>query len=75
VNAYDRFGLLHDITGILRRERTNVQSIHTMTDKKNNKVCVNMVIEVAQLNRLLETLERIEQLPNVLKARRTVAAA
>ncbi len=34
-----------------------------------------MVIEVAQLNRLLETLERIEQLPNVLKARRTVAAA
>ncbi len=75
VNAYDRFGLLHDITGILMRERTNVQSIHTMTDKKNNKVCVNMVIEVAQLNRLLETLERIEQLPNVLKARRTVAAA
>ena len=73
VFAYDRFGLLHDITGILMRERTNVQSISTITDKKSNKVNLRMVIEVAQLNRLLQTLEQIERLPNVLSARRTVS--
>ena len=73
VRAYDRFGLLHDITGILLRERTNVQSISTVTDKQNSRVCIKMVIEVAQLNRLLQTLERFEQLPNVLSARRTVS--
>ena len=68
--AYDRFGLLHDITRILMLERTNVQSISTSSDKSNNRVSIRMVLEVSQLNRLLQTLERIERLPNVLSARR-----
>lgn len=75
VSAYDRFGLLHDITGILMREQTNVLSINTLTDKQTNRVALKMVIEVAQLNKLLQTLEKIEQLPNVMNARRTVSAA
>lgn len=74
VAAYDRFGLVHDITGILMRERTNVQSITTVTDKHSNQVSLKMIIEVAQLNKLLQTLEKIEQLPNVMRARRTVSA-
>ena len=36
ISAYDRFGLLHDITRILMLERTNVQSISTSSDKSNN---------------------------------------
>lgn len=75
VIAYDRFGLLHDITGILMRERTNVQSISTVIDKQNNRVSLKMVLEVTQLNRLLQTLERIERLPNVLSARRSISVA
>ncbi len=74
VAAYDRFGLLHDITGILMREQTNVLSINTMTDKQTNRVELKMVIEVAQLNKLLQTIEKIEQLPNVMNAKRTVSA-
>ena len=74
VIAYDRFGLLHDITGILMRERTNVQSISTVIDKQINRVSLKMVLEVEQLNRLLQTLEKIERLPNVLSARRSVSA-
>lgn len=72
IAAYDRFGLLHDITGILMREQTNVHSMTTLTDKANNRVSMKMVIEVTQLNRLLQTLEKIEQLPNVMSARRTI---
>ncbi len=71
--AYDRFGLLHDITGILMREETNVLSVITNTDKQNNRVNLKMTIEVPQLNRLLQTLEKIEQLPNVMSARRTIS--
>ncbi|MDA0273353.1 MAG: RelA/SpoT family protein, partial [Proteobacteria bacterium] len=74
VVSYDRFGLLHDITGILMREHTNVQSMTTVTDRPNNRVTVKMVIEVVQLNKLLQTLEKIEQLPNVMSARRTVSS-
>ena len=73
VIAYDRFGLLHDITGVLMHERTNVQTISTVTDQQTNRVTIRMVIEASQLDRLLQTLEKIEQLPNVMTARRTVA--
>lgn len=73
VAAYDRFGLLHDITGILMREQTNVLSVVTHTNKQNNRVSLKMVIEVSQLNKLLQTLEKIEQLPNVMSAKRTIS--
>ena len=75
IRAYDRFGLLHDITGILMRERTNVQSISTIADNQNSRVSLRMVLEVSRLNRLLQTLEKIERLPNVLSARRSIATA
>jgi GTP pyrophosphokinase len=74
VLAYDRFGLLHDITGILMREHTNVRSTTTATDRHNNRVSIKMVIEVVQLNKLLQTFEKIKQLPNVISARRTVSS-
>ena len=74
VTAYDRSGLLYDITGIFMREDTNVLSIQTVSDKQNNMVILKMMIEVTKLSRLLGTLERIEQLPNVINARRTITS-
>lgn len=74
VSAYDRSGLLYDITGIFKREDINVLSIQTLSDKKNNIVILKMVFEVAKLSRLLGTLERIAQLPNVITARRTITS-
>ncbi|MBT7878818.1 MAG: bifunctional (p)ppGpp synthetase/guanosine-3',5'-bis(diphosphate) 3'-pyrophosphohydrolase [Gammaproteobacteria bacterium] len=74
VLAYDRYGLLHDITGILMREHANVRSTTTLTDRHNNRVSIKMVIEVVQLNKLLQTLEKMKQLPNVTSARRTVSS-
>ncbi|MBU98180.1 MAG: hypothetical protein CL429_03710 [Acidimicrobiaceae bacterium] len=73
VIAYDRFGLLHDITRILMHEHTNVQSMTSFVDKASNRVSIKMVIEVAQLNKLLQTLEKTIHLPNVLSARRTMS--
>ncbi|XOV90023.1 MAG: RelA/SpoT family protein [Pseudomonadota bacterium] len=74
LDAYDRPGLLYDITGILMYDKTNVTSLSSLTDKRNNRVALSMVIEVGSLNALLTTLEKIEQLPNVISARRTNAA-
>jgi GTP pyrophosphokinase len=73
VNAYDRRGLLHDITGVFMREETNVIAMNSQTDRPNNRVLMSMVIEVNGINRLLKTIEQIEQLSNVITARRTVA--
>lgn len=74
VTAYDRSGLLYDITSIFMREDTNVLSIQTVSNKQNNMVILKMVIEVTKLSRLLGALERIEQLPNVINARRTITS-
>ncbi|MFT4851816.1 MAG: GTP pyrophosphokinase [Candidatus Pseudothioglobus sp.] len=73
ITAYDRHGLLHDITGVFMREETNVIAMNSQTDKPNNRVLMSIVIEVSGINRLLKTIEQIEQLSNVITARRTVA--
>lgn len=72
--AYDRPGLLYDITGIFMHENTNVITLNTEIDKHNSHVSLKMVIDVGSLNGLLRTLEKIEQLSNVITARRTIAA-
>lgn len=75
VVAYDRPGLLFDITSIFVREDTNVVSINTTQDEQDARVVLSLVIEETSLNRLLRTLEKIEQLSNVVTARRTTASS
>ena len=74
VTAYDRSGLLYDITGIFMHENTNVISIYTVPNKPENTIILKMDIEVTRLNRLLRTLEKIGQLPNVINARRSISS-
>jgi len=73
VRAYDRSGLLYDITGIFMNESTNVVSIHTVSGESRNQVTLKMQIEVDKLTQLLRILEMIEQLPNVMTARRSLS--
>jgi GTP pyrophosphokinase len=73
VQSYDRPGLLYDITGIFMRETTNVLSIQMEIDKQKNLATLKMQIEVSKLSKLLRMLELIEQLPNVISARRSIS--
>ena len=68
ITSYDRPGLLHDITGVLMLENTNVVSMHS--GKRDRNVALTMEIEVASINGLLQTLEKIERLSNVISAQR-----
>lgn len=70
VEAYDRFGLLHEITGVFVEQQSNVIEMNSTTDKHNNRVSLTMIMEVTSLNELVRTLEKIEQLVNVISARR-----
>lgn len=74
IAAFDRRGLLYDIAGVFMQDSTNVISMNSVTDKHSNRVALQMVIEISSLNGLLTTLEKIEQLSNVISARRTIAA-
>lgn len=71
VDSYDRPGLLFDITRIFFDELINVIMMNSVTDKVRHTVNIKVTIEVASLERLIRALELIQQLPNVISARRS----
>jgi GTP pyrophosphokinase len=70
IEAYDRSGLLRDITSLLDTEKVNVSALQTLSDKKNNTVAMEMTLEVRGYTELSRILARIAQLPNVSSVRR-----
>ena len=66
IEAYDRHGLLHDITGLFANARINVLSINTLTNKQSNTATMRLHVEVPNLASLSKLLERIDRLKNVV---------
>jgi len=72
VTAYDRSGLIHDISGILADRQINMSSLSTGKRDRYNILPVYMTLEVPDLKTLTRVMAKIEQIPNVIEARRTV---
>ncbi len=70
IEAYDRQGLLRDITGLFANARINVLSINTQTNKNRNTATMRLRVEVPDLGSLSKLLERINRLKNVVSAMR-----
>tara|TARA_R110001592_G_scaffold363248_6_gene682402 strand:+ start:103664 stop:105889 length:2226 start_codon:yes stop_codon:yes gene_type:complete len=70
IEAYDRQGLLRDITGLFANARINVLSINTQTNKNRNTATMSLRVEVPNLGSLSKLLERINRLKNVVSAAR-----
>ncbi len=72
IKAYDRPALLKDITALLSNEKANVYALQTNSDKHHNMVFISLTIEIDGLSSLSRLLLKLEQIPNVLEARRQV---
>lgn len=72
VTAYDRSGLIHDISGVLANRDINMSSLATGKRDRYNILPVYMTLEVPDLTTLTRVLAKIEQIPNVIDARRSV---
>jgi len=70
IEAYDRTGLLRDITNLLANEKVNLLSMNTISTKESNTALIRFSIEVGELDILSKLLHRINQLPNVLNVYR-----
>ncbi len=70
IEAYDRSGLLRDITELLAAARINVLSINTSTDRSEHVATMRLRVEVPDLGFLARLLNRIGSLNNVMSARR-----
>ncbi|MBA4379674.1 MAG: (p)ppGpp synthetase [Anaerolinea sp.] len=68
ISAYDRQGLMGDITNLLNAESVNILDANMRVSK--NLADLHLVIEVKDIAQLSRILARIENLPNVLEAQR-----
>jgi len=72
VEAYDRSGLLRDITAVLANDKINMLGTNTLTDKQDGIARMNLTLEIADIRQLSRVLAKIGQLANVIEARRKV---
>jgi GTP pyrophosphokinase len=70
VNAYDRRGLVRDVTDVLALERLSIEAMTTTTDRDAGTAHVLVTVSVADLDQLARVLRRLAGVPNVTHARR-----
>ncbi len=70
IRAYDRARLLRDIGDVLGDEDVSMVSGDIVTQKEKNLATFTIVFKVTDIAQFIRVLARIEQLPNVLEARR-----
>lgn len=70
VEAYDRTGLLGDITTLLAAMHVNLVNVNTHTDRENNIAYIKLRLEIFDLEQLLRILDRLNSLSNVINAQR-----
>jgi len=70
VQAYDRRGLVRDVSAALADEKISIHGMTTVTDKHDNVAHMRIGISISGLPQLSKVLARIAQLPNIISARR-----
>jgi GTP pyrophosphokinase len=69
IKAYDRQGLVSDISNLLSDENINIADVKVNVNR--SIADLRLIIEVKDLTQLSRILARIENLPNVMEAHRT----
>jgi GTP pyrophosphokinase len=72
VSAYDRRGLLRDLTDVLAAERLSIDAVNSRTDHASGMAHFALRVAVADLEQLARVLRRLAAVPNVLEARRRI---
>ncbi len=70
VQAFDRRGLVRDVSAALADEKISISGMNTVTDKRDNVAHMLIKISITGLPQLSQVLARIAQLANVVSAKR-----
>lgn len=71
VTAFDRTGLLRDISDLLAKENVNIATLSV--DRRQNLALLSLTLEVTDVRQLGRVLARISRVPNVIEAQRQTA--
>ena len=75
IEAFDRPGLLRDITTLLANARVDLLAVNTRSDRSKNTATMQLTLETSGLEELGNVLARINRLPNVINADRVSEVA
>jgi GTP pyrophosphokinase len=70
ISAYDRRGLLRDLTEVLALERLSIDAASTRTDHDTGLADFALTVAVRDLEQLARVLRRLSAVANVIEARR-----
>ena len=70
ISAFDRRGLVRDISSVLADEHVSIETMNTVTDPEENTAQVDLTVSVHGFEELSRLLSRIAGLSNVISARR-----
>jgi GTP pyrophosphokinase len=70
IEAYDRMGLIRDITDVVWGEKTNIHSINSQEDDKNGTCKIQLTVYTRDLGQIIRLLGKMENTLGVYKVRR-----
>jgi GTP pyrophosphokinase len=70
IHAYDRQGLIRDITHLMGLEKANVLQFTTTVNKAEHTAHVKLVAEIENLEKVSRLIEKLRQLPNIIHVSR-----
>ena len=70
LHAFDRGGLIRDITAVLADADSNITDLQSHSDRQSLQVIMDISVEVGDLPTLSTIISKLEQLPNVVSVRR-----
>jgi GTP pyrophosphokinase len=74
IEAFDRAGLLHDISGVVAADGVNLSSANVATNHEEHTAIITATLEIANADQLTRILSKIDRLQNVIEARRVTSA-
>lgn len=70
IRAFDRVGLVHDISGIILAENVNMASTSTVLLRRDHIAVITATLEISSADQLTRILDKISRLPNVIDVHR-----
>ncbi|HEX3602830.1 MAG TPA: bifunctional (p)ppGpp synthetase/guanosine-3',5'-bis(diphosphate) 3'-pyrophosphohydrolase [Steroidobacteraceae bacterium] len=70
VQAFDRRGLVRDVSAALADEKISIRGMAMVTDMRDNVAHMRLQIAISGLPQLSKMLSRIARVPNIISARR-----
>ena len=70
ISAYNRAGLLYDVSAVFAQERVDVLSTTASTDRETSTAVIEATLELDSLEMLGRIMDRISQIPNIIDVRR-----